>query len=153
MSSTTAGPKGALQPNTLIAGAAIVRGTAIKRGADLTHGVQATANSVNLGIAIDDQATAEKPFPIADRPGESVEARSGAAFALDALLTSDAAGKLVTAATRREGDRHRSPGGDSGRPARAGRDRPARIPRAVRPALPAGVYRIRTLITAGDARP
>jgi hypothetical protein len=100
MSNTTAGPKGPLFPNTLIAGAAIVRGTIIKRGADATHGVQAAAAAdVPLGIAVDNQATAEKPFPIADRAGEVVEGRAGAAFALDALLTSDANGKLVTAAT------------------------------------------------------
>jgi hypothetical protein len=40
-----------------------------------------------------------RTFPFVDQPGEIVEVRSGAAFALDALLTSDANGKLITAAT------------------------------------------------------
>jgi hypothetical protein len=38
-------------------------------------------------------------FPFVDQPGEIVEARAGAAFALDALLTSDANGKLITCTT------------------------------------------------------
>lgn len=97
MSDTTMGPKGALFPNTAVAGGAIVRGTAIKRGADLNTAVQGTAASVNLGIAIDDQPTIGRTFSYAHRPGESVDARAGAAFALDALLTSDASGKLITA--------------------------------------------------------
>lgn len=98
-SNTTAGPKGGLLLNTLIAGAAIVYGTVIKRGADVTHGIQGTNACVPLGIACDNQTVAEKPFPIADRPGEMVEGRAGAAFALDALLMSDASGKLITATT------------------------------------------------------
>lgn len=100
VSSTTAGPKGGLLPNTLIAGAAIDRGKVVKRGADLTHCIHAAAaTDVSLGIAIDSQATAEKPVAIADRPGEIVEGRAGNSFALDALLTSDANGRLVTAAS------------------------------------------------------
>lgn len=99
MSQTTMGPKGALFPNTAVAGGAIVRGTAVKRGADANTAVAGTANSVNLGIATDDQPTTGRTFPFADRAGETVEARAGAAFALDAPLASDAAGKLVTATT------------------------------------------------------
>jgi hypothetical protein len=99
MSQTTMGPKGGHRPNTAIAGGAIVRATAIKRGADLNHAVQATANSFNLGISLDDQPTAEHAFAFVDQPGEIVEGRAGAAFALDALLASDANGKLVTATT------------------------------------------------------
>lgn len=98
MSLTTIGPKGAQQPNTAIAGGAIVYGTAVKRGADETTAVQATAASVNLGIATDDQDTSGRAFPYAG-PGELVEGRVGAAVTLDALLTSDANGKLVTAAS------------------------------------------------------
>lgn len=95
---TTLGPKGGHRPNTAIAGGAIVRGTAVKRGADQNSVVQATANSVNLGIAIDDQDTSGRTVPIVDQPGEIVMGRVGAAVALDALLNSDANGKLVTAA-------------------------------------------------------
>jgi sulfate adenylyltransferase subunit 1 (EFTu-like GTPase family) len=99
MSSTTMGPKGGHRPNTAIAGGAIVYGTAVKRGADLNTLVQATNASVNQGIAIDDQPTAGRAFAFVDQPGEIVEARAGAAFALDALLMSDANGKLITCTT------------------------------------------------------
>jgi hypothetical protein len=99
MSQTTMGPKGGHRPNTAIAGGAIVRGTGVKRGADATTLVQATAASVNQGIAIDDQPTTGRAFAFVDQPGEIVEVRAGAAFALDALLTTDASGKLITAAT------------------------------------------------------
>jgi hypothetical protein len=99
MSSTTMGPKGGHRPNTAIAGGAIVYGTAVKRGADLNTLVQATNASVNQGIAIDDQPTTGRAFSFVDQPGEIVEARAGAAFALDALLMSDANGKLITATT------------------------------------------------------
>jgi hypothetical protein len=96
----TPGPKEALFPTTYLAGAAIVRGRALKRGADANHAVQsAAATDVSLGIAIDHQATAERPLRVADRPGESTWGEAGAAFALDALLTSDANGRLVTAAS------------------------------------------------------
>lgn len=96
---TTMGPKGGHRPNTGIAGAAIVRGTGIKRGADLNAVIPGTANSVNLGIAIDDQDTIGRSVSFVDQPGEIVEGRAGAAFALDAVLTTDAAAKLVTATT------------------------------------------------------
>jgi hypothetical protein len=99
MSQTTMGPKGGHRPNTAISGGAIVYGTAIKRGADLNHAVQATANSLNLGIATDDVPTAERAFGFVDQAGEINEGRAGAAFALDAYLASDANGKLVTATT------------------------------------------------------
>lgn len=92
------GPKGPRNQNTAIAGSAIVYGTAVKRGADETTAVQGTAGSTNLGIATDNQDTVGHAFPFAG-PGEIVEGRSGAAFALDALLKSDANGKLITAAS------------------------------------------------------
>lgn len=99
MSLTTMGPKGGHRPNTALSGGAIVYGTALKRGADANTLVQATANSRNIGIATDDQATTGRAFSFVDQPGEIVEGRAGAAFALDALLASDAAGKFVTATT------------------------------------------------------
>lgn len=99
MSTTTAGPKGPRHGNTYIAGGAIVNATFVKRGADQNTIVQATAASTNIGIACDDQDTAGRPVLVADAPGEKVLVRAGAAFALDALLTSDANGKAVTATT------------------------------------------------------
>lgn len=99
MSSSTHGPKGALHPTTYIAGVAIARGLAVRRGADLNTVIVGTANSVNLGIATDDQDTVGRTISVAHRPGEIVEGRVGAAVALDAYVTSDAAGKLVTATT------------------------------------------------------
>jgi hypothetical protein len=98
MSTTTFGPKGARHPDTAIAGSVIVYGTAVKRGADQNTLVQATAASVNLGVACDSQDTVGRAFLFAG-PGEVVEGRVGAAVALDALLTSDANGKLITALT------------------------------------------------------
>jgi hypothetical protein len=99
MSNTTHGPKGALQPSTLIAGAAIVRGTFVKRGADQNTAIPGTANSRNIGIATEDQDTIGRTFSVAHRPGEIVEGRASAAIALDAYVTSDATGKMVTATT------------------------------------------------------
>lgn len=93
------GPKGALLPNTYRAGAAVVRFRAVMRGADVNHAIPATANATPLGISTDNQQTAERPVTVADRPGERVWAEAGAAFALDALLTSDANARLVTATT------------------------------------------------------
>lgn len=93
----TSGPKTALQPNTFLAGAAVVRFRAVKRGADENTVIHGTAASVNLGISEDSQDTAGRSLRVADRPGESVLAEAGAAFALDALLTSDANGRLITA--------------------------------------------------------
>jgi hypothetical protein len=103
MSQTTMGPKGPDRPNTAVAGSVILRGTAVKRGADLNTLVQATANSVNIGIAVDNQDTIGRTFPFVDQPGELVDGRAGAAFALDAVLASDANGKLVTATTGQNG--------------------------------------------------
>lgn len=99
MSNTTHGPKGAMMPSTFIAGAAIVRGTFVKRGADQNTCIPGTANSVNLGIATDDQDTIGRTVSVAHRPGEIVEGRASAAIALDAYVTSDATGKMVTATT------------------------------------------------------
>jgi hypothetical protein len=81
------------------AGGAIVAYRAVKRGADINHVVQATAASVNVGIAQDNQDTAERTVPIAHRPGELVTAEAGAAFAIDVRLASDANGRLVLAVT------------------------------------------------------
>jgi hypothetical protein len=93
------GPKGALAPNTYLAGAAVIKYRAVMRGADVNSVLQATANAVPLGIAEDNQQTAARALRVADRPGETVLAEAGAAFALDALLTSDANGRLITAAS------------------------------------------------------
>lgn len=92
------GPKGPINLNTAIAGTAIVLGTAVKRGADQSTVVQATANSQNLAIAYDNQDTIGRRVQIAGS-GCSVLGRVGAAVALDALLASDANGKLITATT------------------------------------------------------
>lgn len=99
MSQTAYGPKGARHGTTLLAGGAVVYGCAVKRGADVNHCVAGTAASVNLGIALEDQGTAEQPVAIAHTPGEIVEGRVGAAVAIDTLVTSDANGKLVAATT------------------------------------------------------
>lgn len=93
------GPKGALAPSTALAGAAITVGQTLKTGADANHVIPAAAAAdMPRGIALDYQDTAERPIAFAHRPGELVGGRSGAAFAVGALLTSDANGKLVTAA-------------------------------------------------------
>lgn len=94
----TSGPKGALHPNTYIAGAAIVRYRAVKRGADANHVVAADLNAVPIGIAEENQDTAERSVRVADRPGEQVLGEAGAAFALDALLSADANGRLIVGA-------------------------------------------------------
>jgi hypothetical protein len=99
MSTTTAGPKGGHRPNTYLAGEAISRGMGVKRGADQNTVVKGTAASVNIGVATDDQDTVGRTISVVDTPGENIEVRAGAAFALDALLTTDAAGKFVTATT------------------------------------------------------
>lgn len=95
----TSGPKGALAPNTFLAGAAVVRYRAVKRGADANKVIMAAAaTDVCLGISEDNQDTIGRALRVADRPGENVLGEAGAAFALDAKLTSDANGRLVTAA-------------------------------------------------------
>jgi hypothetical protein len=131
MSQTTMGPKGGHRPNTAIAGGAIVRGTAVKRGADLNTLVQGTAASVNLRASRSTTSRhVGRTFPFVDQPGEIVEVRAGAAFALDALLTSDANGKLITAATTAPSSRTRCRPRPR-RPARAGASRSARHSRTV----------------------
>lgn len=97
MSNIVPGPKGALRPNTYLAGAAITKNRFVKRGADADSVVPATANSAIMGVATDDQDTVGRPVSVADEPGEKVEVAAGAAFALDALLQSDANGRAVTA--------------------------------------------------------
>lgn len=91
------GPKGGLLATTLLAGAAIVKNRFVKRGADADHCIPATLNSVNIGVAEDDQDTIDRPVRVVHRQGELVEVEASAAIALDALLTSDATGKAVTA--------------------------------------------------------
>jgi hypothetical protein len=93
------GPKGALFPTTYRAGAAIVASRILKRGADADSVIHNTAATiVSLGISEEAQATIGKPVRVAHRPGELVRVAAGAAIALDALLTSDANGRAVTAA-------------------------------------------------------
>jgi hypothetical protein len=100
MSQTVAGPKGGLQPNTAIAGAIITKGQFLKRGADQNTLIPNTAATIqSVAVALDDQDTAGRTLPVADQPGELVLVRAGAAFALDALLTSDGTGRAITAAT------------------------------------------------------
>jgi hypothetical protein len=86
-------------PEHLPRGAAITRGRVVMRGADANTAIPATANAVSLGIAEDHQQNVGRPFRVADRPGELTWGEAGAAFALDALLASDANGRLVTATT------------------------------------------------------
>lgn len=86
------------EPTTLQAGAAITRRRFVKRGADALSAVPATAASANLGVALEHQDTVGAAFAVAHRPGELVEVEAGAAVALDAYVTSDAAGKAITAA-------------------------------------------------------
>src|SRR5688572_7015753 len=89
----------AAEPRTYLAGAAIVKYRAVKRSADDDNVIPGTANSVNLGIAMDRQDVVGRGVPIATQPGREVLAEAGAAFALGARLASDAAGRLVTATT------------------------------------------------------
>src|SRR5688572_12346610 len=92
------GPKGALFPTAYRAGAAVVACRMVKRGADADSVIHnAAATTPSLGIAEEDQATVGKPVRVAHRPGELVRVEAGAAIALDALLTSDANGRAVTA--------------------------------------------------------
>lgn len=99
MSSTTFGPKGGLQPNTAVAGAIIAKGQLLKRGADQNTLIPNTAATIqSVAVAADDQDTAGRTLMVYDQPGENCLVRAGAAFALDAKLTSDASGRAVTAA-------------------------------------------------------
>lgn len=94
------GPKGALFPTTYRAGAALTACRMVKRGADDSSAIlNAAATTRSLGITEEDQPTVGKPCRIAHRPGEMIRVEAGAAIALDALLTSDATGRAVTAAT------------------------------------------------------
>lgn len=100
MSQTTFGPQGGLQEKTGIAGAAITYGQILKRGADQNTVIPNTAATiVPIGVAADDQSVAGRSIPIHNAPGETCRVRAGAAFALDALLTSDGSGRAVTAAS------------------------------------------------------
>lgn len=98
MSQTPAGPKGPLQGTTWIVGAAVIKNRFVKRGADLTKVILSTAAfAKTLGIATDNQDNVGRSVPVAERPGEEVNIEAGAAFALDAYLTSDSVGRAVTA--------------------------------------------------------
>lgn len=96
--STTSGPKGVLG-TTYLAGGVIVKNRFVKQGADADHVVQATAASVNVGVATDNQDNTEKVVSVLQKPGETVRIEAGAAFALGAKLASDANGKAVLATT------------------------------------------------------
>jgi hypothetical protein len=99
MSTTTFGPKGGLQSNTAIAGAIVAKGQLLKRGADQNTLIANTAATIqSVAVAADDQDVAGRTLAVHDQPGENCLVRAGAAFALDAKLTSDAAGRAVTAA-------------------------------------------------------
>lgn len=94
------GPKGALQPTAYRAGAAVLANRMVKRGADADSVIlNAAATTRSLGITEEPQATVGKPVRVAHRPGELVRVEAGAAFALDAFLTSDGTGRAVTAAS------------------------------------------------------
>lgn len=96
------GPKGPHRPNTYLAGAAITKKRFVKRGADADSVIPATANSVIIGVAEEDQDRVGAPVLVTEGAGEIVEVAAGAAFALDALLQSDANGRAVAAvATQR----------------------------------------------------
>jgi hypothetical protein len=99
MPQVVSGPQGGLHPKTAIAGAAISKGQLLKRGADANTLIPNTAATIaTIAVAGDDQDTAGRPILVHDMPGEVVPVRSGAAFALDARLTSDASGRAITAA-------------------------------------------------------
>ncbi len=93
------GSKGAVDANVYIAGAPIICYRVVTRGTDQNSVVPAGANALPIGIAAQNQQRAGATVPIVDRAGEEVLAEAGAAFALDALLTSDANGRLITATT------------------------------------------------------
>lgn len=84
-------------PRTITAGAAVIRHRFVKRGADADKAIPATAASINLGVALDNQDTVGGTFPIADHAGDRPLVEAGAAIVLDAVVTSDAQGRAVTA--------------------------------------------------------
>lgn len=92
------GPKGALFPTTYRAGAAVVAYRFVKRGADADSVIHNTAATIlPLAITEEAQPTAAKPVRVGHRPGELMLIEAGAAFSLDAELTSDATGRAVAA--------------------------------------------------------
>jgi hypothetical protein len=98
MPQTVTAPQLGIEPKTYIAGAAIARGQLLKRGADLNTVIPNTADTiVTIGVAADDQDTAGRTVQVHTHPGETVLVRAGAAFALDAKLSSDASGRAITA--------------------------------------------------------
>lgn len=98
MSNVVSGPQGGMRPKTGIAGAAIAKGQVLKRGADANTLIPNTAGTIaSIGVALDDQDTANRSFMYEDEAGKTVSVRSGAAFALDAKLSSDASGRAITA--------------------------------------------------------
>lgn len=98
MSNVVTGPQGGIRPKTAVAGSAISKGQLLKRGADANTLIPNTAGTIaTIGCAADDQDTAARTFMYHDSPGETCQVRSGAAFALDAKLSSDASGRAITA--------------------------------------------------------
>lgn len=86
-----------LWPKSYSAGSAITAHRAVKRGADEDSAVPATAASVNLGIAQDNQDNVGKPVSVAYVPGERPYWEASAAFAIDTRLASAADGRAVAA--------------------------------------------------------
>ena len=84
-------------PKTYRAGAAVQQYRAVKQGADVDHVVPATLNSLNRGIAIDNQDVIGQPVAVAEDISDTPAWESGAAFAAGAKLASDATGRAVAA--------------------------------------------------------
>ena len=84
-------------PKSYLAGAAVQQYRAVKAGADPSHVVPATAASLNRGIAWDNQDTVDRAVLVAEDPSDKPLWESGAAYAAEAKLTSDATGRAVTA--------------------------------------------------------
>jgi hypothetical protein len=93
------GPSGPLTPKTTLSGGAVRKGDILKRGADVNHMVTATAAAQPTGVAMDNADAAERQLLYAFTPGERILVRSGAAFAIDVRLASDATGRAVLATT------------------------------------------------------
>lgn len=87
----------------MIAAAPIIARRAVMRPsvalyADAAEVVPASAARDVVGIAAESQPKVGGVVHVVDRAGDSMTAESGGAFALDAKLTTDALGCLVTAA-------------------------------------------------------
>lgn len=93
------GPSGPLTPKTTLSGGAVRDGDILKRGADINHMVVSTAAAQPTGVACDNADAAERQLLVAFTPGERIKVRTGAAFAIDVRLASDATGRAVLATT------------------------------------------------------